>query len=137
MKLWFLSSILGITGCVTGGISEKGYQMHAEELLQYFEGNSVSVKFYRSKTRGIEYYNPDGRVAYKDQGRLLRGAWRINELDELCTKYFNYQNGKEHCHAWYHDQGEVVAIAKSGQKKKKISLTVIKVEVGDSAGLMN
>lgn len=142
LKLKVLGFLVGatalLTGCVTNELSENAVQLKKIEVEKLLSGKTASGDFRWSKGTWSEYYNADGRVAFKSSVMpSLFGSWRVNGNSEICTKYFGYENDKEFCSPVYQDGTQTVTLISDGRKKGKINAYIRRLEDGDTESLMN
>lgn len=137
IKLIGMLTVL-LTGCVTGELTSSAIKIEKTEVEQLFKGNTAKGTFQWTKGDWAEYYNADGRVAFKSsEFPLLFGAWRVSDDGEICTKYFDNGKEEEFCSPVYRDEGKLVLLIAEGRRKGKINALIDSFSEGDTEKLMN
>lgn len=137
--LFTMFCCLLLSACVTAEqklVESGGQKLTGEALIELFADKTHYAVYPANHSRAnevsyIEYYRPDGRLAYEVKGELHQGQW-IVEGDHVCFLYdTDSKSGIRNCQNFYRDKDIYRAFGQNSHKGKLIA-NVTKVVPGNA-----
>lgn len=111
-----------------------GRPVSGQELTDILSGQTQYGRFLQGRGSWIEYYAPDGRLAFDNGRDVSFGAWRVAK-NEACFRYLGDADRNVQCYRYFLLGDFAYGVRTNDAGESHVSYRVDAIVAGDPEGL--